>query len=63
MTEKEFAEVLTKWLHTVPKENLDWAEALVNAALDETQGDLELSLQIAREEYNKDPTGKDEGAE
>lgn len=47
MDKKEFARLLMDRLDAV--DDADWYEALVCAALDETNGDYALSLQLADE--------------
>jgi hypothetical protein len=36
-----------------------WGEALLAAALDETNGDPKQALELAKAEHAKDPTGDD----
>ncbi len=54
---RDFAAALTRRFSSIPPENASWFEALLAAALDETQGDLKVALKMADSEYANDPEG------
>jgi hypothetical protein len=47
---------IMRWLDTIPPESIDWAEALLHAALDESNGDLSAALAMAQKGLAENPT-------